>query len=446
MKKFQFALLFFAVLIGYSQDIATEAVDEEVTYIKSENFKVVYNRFITSVLNGDNNLSSIGSYISLDIVKPNVSMAVSKNWFKENGHLGAVTTAGFSGGITNGTSEIFKNEKYNSDIKFKLEQSFILIGSFKYMEDYRTALDNKKSKLEKEEALINEYSEFLKKKILNLKAEIATINPTRDKEQLNELKEELIVSEMKLNELDSKPVREKLNNIEKEAKWSSIKLMWLSAFGEYGSQSARIYNLENDYDNQIKKITPESYKFGVSLNFFYDQVNDLPSNVAYDKAYVLNGLYSLSYSYSSTNNLNELTTAEFITESNTNLSGGEVRYNSQSVKAYSEGDYDEFNQHSFELNVNKKIIDNLHLTFLYNFNFIADSEKYNGNFQNLKLGAIFGIKNKKDADLKTVVNIEPFILFNDLGDKFDDSGDEFYKRSLIGIRTTIPFSNIFSSK
>ncbi|MGY0393292.1 hypothetical protein ACW5R3_12135 [Bizionia sp. KMM 8389] len=447
MKKLQFLfVLFFTVLFSYSQTEGAGSVDEEKKFIKSKNFKVVYNRLITSVLNGDNNLSSIGSYISLDITKPNVSMAVSKNWFKKNGHLGSVTTAGFNGGITNGTSEIFKNEKYNSNIKFKLEHSFVLIGSFKYIDEYLNELNAKKTKLDDEKLLINQYIEVLKAKEAILKEELVDDDNTLTELDKIALREQLIATRVRLSKLNDKEVQEKLDNIEQEVKWSSIKLLWLSGVGEYGTQSARLYNLENDYDKQINKISPESYKLGVSLNYYYDQVNDLPIGTDFQKAYLLNGLYSFSYSYSSTNNINELTSSEFITESNTNISGDEMRYKSQSVKAYSEGDYDEFKQHSFEFNINKKIIDNLYLTLSYDINFISDSDKYNGNYQNLKLGTVFGIVNKKDLVKKTVVNIEPFVLFNDLGDKFEDSGDEFYKRSLVGIRTTIPFSNVFSSK
>ena len=51
---------------------------------------------------------------------------------------------------------------------------------------------------------------------------------------------------------------------------------------------------------------------------------------------------------------------------------------------------------------------------------------------------IFGLNKKDKPKDKTIINFEIFTYFKDLEDKFEDSGDEFYKRATIGVRTTIP--------
>ena len=88
----------------------------------------------------------------------------------------------------------------------------------------------------------------------------------------------------------------------------------------------------------------------------------------------------------------------------------------------------------------------MHLHIYGDYNEIDQSDKYNGNFKNFGLGLVIGLQKKSDTKKKTIVNFELFTLFKDIEDKFQETGDEFYKRAVVGIRTTIPFDNLLKGK
>ena len=125
---------------------------DTVKYVSSKSFSKIYNKYLTEAILGDSDLSNLGSYVSLDIVKPKLSFALSKNWFGKNDEkLKATSTFKFDGGIKNDISTIFSNEEYSTDINIKLDQSLVLsfwgLTRYKFTTEYKSDLDSKITKL-----------------------------------------------------------------------------------------------------------------------------------------------------------------------------------------------------------------------------------------------------------------------------------------------------------
>lgn len=122
-------------------------------YLTKSNFTKIQNQTISGTLTGDKDLSSLSSFASVDIAKPTVTLTVSipfytklpftnkktledKKLRKELSpaedksletlntipnntkealrKIGSVVTVNFTGGITDGTATLFKDEKFNT--------------------------------------------------------------------------------------------------------------------------------------------------------------------------------------------------------------------------------------------------------------------------------------------------------------------------------------------
>jgi hypothetical protein len=406
-------------------------------------FSKIYNSYLTETILGSSDLSTVGSFVSLDVLNSKLNLAVSHNWFynknkdKENypKKLLGTTTFKFSGGIKEGTANIFKNEEYNTDISIGLEQSFILnfcgLTSFKYIEEDNKKLINKVEKLEKLKKNNEDFKALLDIKIKDLE----------DNNKTNTyVYYEALLKRESLNEND---FSKKIENAKLNARWTSVRLTWLNLFANYGTQKLFLYDSNQDISNQITKITPENHELGLGLNFYYNQVRDLDLDNLKRFGYFLNGQLSLKYSYANTNNSAQLSTSKVVTETNIGIDVNTNRFIEESTNAYIFNKYDTFNRHRIAVDIIKKITNSVYFRFQYDYNEMENSDKYNGSFSNMSGGLVFGLKKKSDTKGKALVNFEVFSLFSDLGDKFENTGDEFYKRATIGLRTTIPFNNLF---
>lgn len=428
MKKSILFLLFPIILFSQSE------ITEE--YVSAENFSKIYNKYLTESILGDSDLSTMGSFVSVDIVKPKLNFAVSKNWFGgENDYLKASTTLKFDAGIKDGVSTIFKNEEYNTDINIRLDHNIVIgykgFTRFKYFKDDKAKLDIEVSKLEERK---NENEAYIK----TLKERISNSN--------NKTSQEYYEMKMKVEELEKKDYQVKIDAKIDEARWTSVRLLWLNVFAKYGTQKLNIYDSNAMFKSQIEKITPENHELGFGLNLYYDQVRDLPNTYKNHWAYIFNGQYSIKYSYADTNNSSELSAEKVVNESVIGSDASNTRFIETVTNAFMVGKFDTFKRHQIAIDINKKIVDNLHLHVFGDYNEIEDSSKFNGNYKNLGLGLIIGLQKKSDTEKKTIVNFEVFTLFRDLDDRFESTGDEFYKRATVGIRTTIPFDNLLKRK
>ena len=129
---------------------------------------------------------------------------------------------------------------------------------------------------------------------------------------------------------------------------------------------------------------------------------------------------------------------KIVTENTIGNQANSNRFIEETTNSYLFSTYDTFKRHQIAFDFNKKILENFYFHVYGDYNEIKDSDNYNGNYKNLGLGLIFGLNKKDKPKDKTIINFEIFTYFKDLEDKFEDSGDEFYKRATIGVRTTIP--------
>lgn len=423
---------------------------DTVKYVSSKSFSKIYNKYLTEAILGDSDLSNLGSYVSLDIVKPKLSFALSKNWYGKNDkNLKATSTFKFDGGIKNDISTVFSNEEYSTDINIKLDQSLVLsfwgLTRYKFTTEYKSDLDSKITKLNLKKTDYDDHKILLDDLISSYKLEINN-NTNLSVIEIKEIKQKIYDLKIKLETLELEDYDSKKEKIELESKWSSVRLVWLNLYAKYGTQKLYTYGSNLSFSEQIEKITPENHELGLGLNLFYDQVNNLSCDYKNHWAYIFNGQYSINYSYAETNNSSELSSEKIVTENNIGNTVNGNRFIEKTTNAYLLGSFDTFKRHQIAFDINKKIIDNLHLHIYGDYNEIDQSDKYNGNFKNFGLGLVIGLQKKSDTKKKTIVNFELFTLFKDIEDKFQETGDEFYKRAVVGIRTTIPFDNLLKGK
>lgn len=429
MKKL--ILLLFLPALSFAQDGESTTKKEQVSsYISDTNFKTIFNSHMSQAIVGDSDLSSLGSYVSLDVVKPKLSLAITKNWFSKNDYLVGATTLKFDGGINEGVATVFSDEQYNTNINLRLDQSFVFnfwgLSRFKYSIENKKLLDESILKIDKDKTDNSEYLKLLNNELDSLEKSKKT-----NTIEYHEIK-------AKVKELEKKDFETLKKDKELEAEWSSVRLVWLNMYAKYGTQKLYTYNPTLQMSDQLTKLTPENHEFGLSLNLFYDQDRDLDSSYKNSWVYLLNGQYALKYSYADTNNSNALTTDKIVTENTIGTQANSSRFIEETTNAYLFSSYDTFKRHQIAFDVNKKILENFYFHIYGDYNEIKDSDNYNGNYKNLGLGLIFGLNKKDKPKDKTIINFEVFAYFKDLEDKFEDSGDEFYKRATIGVRTTVP--------
>ncbi len=435
-------------------------------YVNSENFNAARNQFLSNTLTGDKDLSTLNSFASVNIVQPTLTVALTQPWYRNsNKKLNTVTTVNFSGGILEGTAKLVENENFNSDIVIQLEQPWIICSSLKYFPSKRAELMQKKMQADNLYELNVDKIERSFKKIENLialilvaKQELERCEPdltcaAQSRATIFKLEDELNVTRREIQETQGETMENKLQTlkdaldtkikeIDLNAEWSSVKLCWFVPFAEYSTQKLYLYDTLPNYNNRLNKITPEYWKAGLKFNTFYDQAKK-----AGFASGLLTGLVSISYLIGQTNNTQELT-SEQITTTKTLGTNDEnnVRTRTTTVSAFNRYKYDSFNVQQLSMDINKKIVDRVHLHIFYEIKWISHSEVYNGHYQNLGGGLIVGFKDKSDKEKKSLLNLELFVKFNDVEDNIAQLGDAFYKRSTLGIRTTIPFGHLFKPK
>ncbi|MCE2996211.1 MAG: hypothetical protein ACK5RG_14410 [Cyclobacteriaceae bacterium] len=199
-----------------------------------------------------------------------------------------------------------------------------------------------------------------------------------------------------------------------------ISISYLTIAGTIARLGYRTYDPSFPFDSQIQKKDFTGYSYGLEFNRL--QSSDLFKRYFFFNAGLL---------YKRTNNLADLSTTKITNDTNTS-SGSVTRKVTNEYNVYTDPIV-EFSLWNFYANYYRLATDGFGsgVHFFIDFQF-RDSGK---SIYNLGGGYIFGITNAKD---KRLINIEPFLRFNDVSGSLDEKPTSLIKKSQIGISFGLP--------
>jgi hypothetical protein len=199
-----------------------------------------------------------------------------------------------------------------------------------------------------------------------------------------------------------------------------IYISYLTIIGNVGRLAYRTYDSSFPFDSQIQKKDFTGYSYGLEFNRL--QSSDLFKRYFFFNAGLL---------YKRTNNLADLSTTNITNDTNTS-SGSVTRKVTTEYNVYTDPIV-EFSLWNFYANYYRLATDGFGsgVHFFIDFQF-RDSGK---SIYNLGGGYIFGITNTKD---KRLINIEPFLRFNDVSGSLDEKPTSLIQKSQIGISFGLP--------
>jgi len=423
--------------------------EKHILFVSKENFNEVFNNHISYILTGDKNLSNLGSYISINPAKPTATVSIAKPFFhkeeskytKPDGteakqdinKIKRVLSGTVTGGVTDNAVAFFKNDRFNTSVEGRVNISNILSSKFYYFPSDKKKMDAQRTRLD---IFYRNQRKILALEEQKLTEDITTLQFSRKTEDKIKLtKTELQLSNLKEHGLDklNKVYKDSLKSIEIDANWSTIRVAWLDLFGQVKQQKVYLYDSTRTFTKRINDTDFTGYKIGIGISLLWD------SRAKYWK--MLNGLIRAEYGLSRANNIIDLTTMDISTvfkSDSTNLS----RSITEKTSAYDFKKYTKSYYHDLRLDGIKAFNNQIALHFNYNLLLPFDKKskllypKYGVN--SITAGLIIAFTNKEDK--KSKLNIEPYIRFKDLSNKYSSDYKNFYQRNEVGIFLTLPIA------
>ncbi|UOQ73101.1 hypothetical protein [Hymenobacter cellulosilyticus] len=447
--------------------------------VTSANFATVYNQKVTHILTGDRNVTAIGNYLSINIIKPSVTLNGFIPTFSKNTSniLGKVRekdrlTGFFSGNanvsIVENTVSLFQNNKVNSNVELKLGYSFVVYDAFwSYGRDreaiakarteveahYRTLTDRELLEKQQLNALIKQVQAQIKEITDSLREDSVT-EDEMEASQLNSYVAKKIYEKdllLKLAALQSSIDKKKIEKARKDsvlkvdlkARWSTVELMWIDILPGGKQQKFYLYDENATYSKQVIEKTRFNGRLAFAFNRFVDS-----RHPGYKK---WNGLMRLEYAATKSNNIASLQGMDISskTKIDTFQRSREIL---EKVTAYKITQYKPSKYHDirFDWVIPMDTISriNLHPYFLLQHPFdkwrLNDIKRHRAT-QNAGMGFITTLKNKENT--KVNFNIELYFELRDISntaEKMDpailpEDRTKTFQRNEFGIRVTTPF-------
>jgi len=199
-----------------------------------------------------------------------------------------------------------------------------------------------------------------------------------------------------------------------------ISVQYLTILGNTGRLAYRTYDTSQSFNSQIQKKDFIGFSYGLEYNLL--RSSDLFKRYTF---------FNVGLVRKKTNNLADLSTTKVVNQTST-TSGSITRNVTNEYNAYA-SPVEEFSLWNLYANFYKLVTDDFGsgVHFFIDFQF-RDNGK---SVYNAGTGYIFGITNTKD---KRVLNVEPFLRFNDISGSIDDKSTSLIKRSQIGITFGLP--------
>ncbi|GAA4213161.1 hypothetical protein GCM10022289_44910 [Pedobacter jeongneungensis] len=235
---------------------------------------------------------------------------------------------------------------------------------------------------------------------------------------------------------DAKKRKAKLDSYYDKAKWSFRTLFWVSVSQQAGGLKFYRYDVTDVANMYHPEVTSNTFQSTGTLNVFFTGTHK-----GWESSIARNLLLSVGGSLGYYNNFDELNSSDLKENVKVGPTDAATTYaKSNSYTVYS-GAYREYHAgrvwaEGYKMFGTSGSI-GLRLKFLRDIPY----ENIPKAQSNLETGLVFNSIKKSDQTAK--ISFEVFYSFFDLGGKNlkpEESGEKFYKRSQVGIKTAIPFN------
>lgn len=459
MKKLLLLLFFIAPNYNYlfAQTNLNIDKEKETEYITSKDFQKLINRYFINFNTGQE-ISGPSSFAGLDIQKTDVTFTPTYVNKKKN-----IWTLKFNGGITEGISSVFKNNKFNTNINAELKYTIRITPKNKVMYSFYDSddnafqkaltttrvenleaiikfLDDNKTKIN-DDVFIKGIKDDLTNKIAEAKTKITNsqysgfdeelktkFNETTDKikQKLganSDLSLSVVMFESENNNKYAKKYKEEL----KKLKLTGMHLKWISIAGNVRNDAFKLLDRSKPFETQVIDENYVGYGGSISYNNYYFRTND---NSKY---------FSLAATFENKSNYLLLDDVEV---NNTTQIGTDTNISREVTEKYTayEGKYIKYiNEFTFNFDYYYFInsIDNLGFHFYEKTTY---NEIIKPNYD-LGLGLVFSFKSKDKESV--VLNAEAYYTLVDIAS--NNSDINALERNSIGLRFTLPFNFNFNN-
>lgn len=440
----------------YCQEVKILDNNDDGTILADSTLNKLIDRYFI-LFNTGQESGSISSFAGIDIGKTEVSFTPTFFIKKNN-----VLNLKFKGGITEGVSSVFKNNKFNTNISIEAQYN-IKIKSPKikynyYLDDFN---DQEKNLINQRIVNLQSLSKFVevnKKTIELINSSIYTeitseitkitenasirivnnntnglnenlekktneiIDSLKSKIKSNDtLTESLLKKELEIGNIYAKKYKEE----NKKLKLTAIHHKWISIAGKVRNDAFKTINRENTFENQI---TDETYvTYGGS--FFYNN---------YDYSQNDNStFYSVGISYENKSNFSLLDDVDINNITPIGNNGDSTREVNEKYTAY-EGSYIKYIDQieiiaDYYYFFNRKNVIGLHLYEKSSFNKVIKPN------YNVGAGLVFSFKNKEK---ESIINTELYYTFKDIAS--NNTEINALESNEIGLRFVLPLNFNFN--
>ncbi|MCD0472534.1 hypothetical protein [Flavobacterium sp. JAS] len=456
MKKKLLLILFMIVNNLYCQTDTIFYDSTSRVKFENDNINKLIDRYFILFNTGQDN-SSISSFAGIDIGKTEVSFTPS--FFDQKNNIWNLK---FKGGITEGVSSVFKNNKFNTNINIeaqynirikpsKIEYSFYmddfndyeknlanqritnLESLLKYLLTNKTAIDLiDKSVYDKTKAGIDALMAKSKDKIINNDTEGLNKSLMDDtKTFIDSLKavvrikpsllKSLLLKEAEIGNVYSAKYKEEF----KKLKLSATHQKWISISAKVRNDAFKLVNRANPYEEQITDKNYVSYGGSILFNNYRYSQNDNSQ------------FYSVGIAYENKSNFLLLDDVDVNNTTQIGANGNSVREINEKYTAY-EGDYVKYiNQIDLVADYyyffNSKSIFGVHAYEKSSFNKIMKPNYDAG------AGIVFSFKNK---DKENIINAELYYTFKDIAS--NNTEINAFESNEVGLRFVLPLNFNFN--
>lgn len=418
--------------------------------VTTAGFKKVLTRDLSTIVTGDPSLDGVGSYASIKLDQAQASVAAAA--LVGGGKMPFIgIKANFNGGVIDNVIQTFSGGKVSSQFEGRIDISF-----FKPIYKYTTAgYTSRNEALTLCDAKINsdryKFYDDLNTRIIKTDETLTKNkldNPTATAPNLATAAadEKKYISALK-KDYDNKFDKRRIDTLSKcfadNSSYSTKKIYWVSFYGSVNGQKLYLHNLTKPFNEQVYDTTFIGGEAGISFNLLY-----LSSYKAYK---LLNGYMRIGLGYVRGNNKDQQSLTTFKnTFTETHTEGDSIENSTTSSieqKSYADSSYHEFHGVKLSLDLYKFITKNISIHGMVETAFTKKLDVYSAEGVvrdeskianvDVGLGLVFGVKKKDET--KTLLNIEPIVVFQNLTDKYEEN-TPLKKRVKFELRLSLPFN------
>jgi len=400
------------------------------------------------------------SYASFEVAKPSAEVSYAIRPFAKWKYLkNSFINLGLQGGFNDGVIGLISGQKPSKSYAANLSFSFLFKSLYKY-----TDTDNYTLKAK----IVNRYNEMV---LSNEEKQLASTLAEQKKllaKKLNDLYELLKSAEkngtetvnlkdsiyanmqnyqalVKKTDLLTATVEKKkkiADSVYNQFNFSSKHLFWMTVTQKANGNKFRYYDIVNPQNTlQNSKKTSNGFETTATINYFYK--SSAPAGLGYIfNNMLLTGSISAGYF----NNFDELSSTEFKKVTQTDVSNTSYT-NTEVANVYDITDFKAYHGTKVFVEGYKMFTKSgtlgLRLKYIWDMPYgEPDNNTKRHAQQNLEAGMVFNALNTKSGG-PAKINFEVFYAFNDLnGSNLSaaNTGQKFYKRNQIGVKTSIPFN------